>query len=79
MRPFLQLHAVWHTLAAIGSYYHILFRYVNKIQILFTKSLVRSGDHNPERVTAMYLLHGVFTDQCIFRTVGTVRTVLTQN
>ncbi|CAH3026995.1 unnamed protein product [Porites evermanni] len=25
MRPFLQLHAVWHTLAAIGSYYHILF------------------------------------------------------
>jgi len=25
LRPFLQLHAIWHTLAAIGSYYHILF------------------------------------------------------
>lgn len=24
LRPFLQLHAVWHTLSAIGSYYHIL-------------------------------------------------------
>ncbi|KAJ7392662.1 Alkaline ceramidase 3 [Desmophyllum pertusum] len=25
IRPFTQLHAIWHTLAAIGSYYHILF------------------------------------------------------
>lgn len=28
VRPFAQLHAVWHTLAAIGSYYHVLFRLV---------------------------------------------------
>jgi len=25
VRPFAQLHAVWHTLAAVGSYYHVLF------------------------------------------------------
>lgn len=29
IRPFTQLHAVWHTLAAIGSYYHVLFRLVS--------------------------------------------------
>lgn len=28
VRPFAQLHAVWHTLAAVGSYYHVLFRLV---------------------------------------------------
>ena len=29
IRPFTQLHAIWHTLAAIGSYYHVLFRLVS--------------------------------------------------
>ena len=29
--------------------------------------LIKTGAHYPERATALYLCHGIFTDQFIFR------------
>lgn len=45
IRPFTQLHAIWHTLAAIGSYYHVLFSIDIRLRCL-------------GRVTHIKLCHG---------------------
>lgn len=45
IRPFTQLHAIWHTLAAIGSYYHVLFSIDLRLRCL-------------GRVTHLKIFHG---------------------